>query len=494
VTIFFDGYIPNQIKEKGEGQKELERLLQKLQEDPDDSLLLLCVGEAFYERGQYRKAKEYFRKAYNNRNINLEIIASIYLNYAICLMELGEFEAALIILLEGQEQYPQYTDLWYLSGFSCYKMGRLSTARTYLLHCLELGEAPEEFTSNYGVGSFRVYYLLAKVDEALEDDMGAIEAYINSVTLQAGFKKAFYPLVKLVLKREQNKIKANEVLEQHFSGPTIDTMAAIGDAWFNQGEYYLSLKWIGKVLSKQPDNKDMLLLQGQCWARMGQYQEAINNFSRLYSTNLKNEAFTEGCLCHWALGEHDKVDELLDMWQESKGNGVSYAYRLLQQAIVGEAPQLLPKDVLPGFYVLIQKILVMGIGNLEARVLSLLGAVPNERPSQRLGKILWLHGDWDMAAHELIGCMNEGKIDAQGCLVLGRICLRQKLYEEAEQLIHSALVMNAVYPDAYLSLAKLYLTQAEEALAQSKQVFVHNEILERYHKKVYEVFKQFASY
>jgi len=284
------------------------------------------------------------------------------------------------------------------------------------------------------------------------------------------------------------------VLEQHFPRPAIDTMAAIGDAWFNLGEYYLSLKWIGKVLSQEPANKEMLLLQGQCHARMGQYQEAINKFSRLYSTNFKNEAFTEGCLCHWAIGEQDKVEELLDMWQESKGNGISYAYRLLQQATVGEPPQLLPKDVLPGFYVLIEKILVMGLGNLAARVLSLLGAVPNERPSLRLGKILWLHGDWDLAAHELIGCMNEGKIDAQGCLILGRICLRQKLYEEAEQLIHSALVMNTAYPDAYLSLAKLHLTQAEEALAQSKQVFVHNEILERYHKKVYEVFKQFASY
>lgn len=490
VTSFYDDCATNQVKVKGERRYDLENLLKRYQRNPENGLINFKLGTVYYDQGQYRKARDHFAVAYRNKAPKAGYVPTIYRIYSMCLIELKEYYLALIVLEEGKRAYPTYTDLWYLLAFANYKLGRYSKAVSSLQRCLQLGEAPAAFVTSHGVGGFRAYNLLGQIYESMQDYSRAVNAYIQALRLEPGFITAFYPLVRLFLETETSSSRAEQRLEEYFAFPTAGAKAVIADAWFKVGEYRLGLKWIERALQQQPEEAKFLFLRGRCLMRLRQYEDALQNFNKLYNSDLRDEAFGESCLCWWALGNTRAVGKLLKLWGRKSAEGSLRAYQLLHQALIAKTPQVLPKDVLPALYVLVEKILAAEIEHLLPYVLDLLDSVRNERPSLRLGKLLWQYEYWDLASEEFLNCMDESRLDAEGFLILGRLCQSKKLYSEAEQMFQRALILDANLLEVYLSLSNLYLVRAEELMCQSDNIFPGNELLQRYCEIICQARKQ----
>ena len=158
-----DGYLmPNKP------ERNLPILLEELKDNPNDSYFLYQVASTLVNMNRHKEAIKYFEDFYNNVSNGDNFYRKGVINYIYALIEIENFEKALKIVDEVEQDLQKYADFNFLCGIFYVKLilSDIVKYQNYLplieksyLKCMEIGEVPLH-QGVYGCGSFKAAYNL----------------------------------------------------------------------------------------------------------------------------------------------------------------------------------------------------------------------------------------------------------------------------------------------------------------------------------------------
>lgn len=379
--------------------RNLNLLTQALAQDPQNPFFTYYLGIEWLMLNKPEKALPYLSTAYTALpDENLLIKAPALRSLIICLQSLGKIEEALILCLEADFRYPEFTDIYYLAGTLFTEKGEFSLAIKWFKQALECGEPPEIYSHMQGTESYLSHYYLGYCFDMLGDGETARNHYETSLQLNPKYP---YPLMNLFLNLrlskglafaynylknkeylknlELSQSLANEffnagyanfakkILLKHIfeldscvdSGSKDSVLFALGNYALFTGELTKAQDYLGKI---SPSSEFFLkawlkkvfgLLLGSCYREAGkqaldlwkQHELRAQAFLLLkFIKVLQNEnvSFLPQTICHEAMKEIaiDWFKEMLSFLPDSVEHPqYSHFMRSLQALIVNISPQ-----------------------------------------------------------------------------------------------------------------------------------------------------------
>ena len=170
-----------------------ETILRKWSEDIPIKHFLLGK-EAFYAQ-ETQKAAEYFSR-YFQPGFRNESAAFYY--YTLSLINSGQYKQAIKIAEEAQKAFPDYTDLFYLTGIAYGLNGQVKEAEVMLLECLEMGEAAWwKYLCSPGTGHYKALLSLGTIYVRQGRLQEAVNVFLQAAKIPQSSEQAIVHLVAL---------------------------------------------------------------------------------------------------------------------------------------------------------------------------------------------------------------------------------------------------------------------------------------------------------
>ena len=194
------GYMDAQVEDKQKYNRNVNLLLQELEEEEGNAWTHYYLATEYYRREDFNKAFEHV-----NQSIFLFIKdgtipppSMLYsLKYSI-LIETRSWQGAWPSIKSAVKMFPDYVDLKFYMGVILYYNKMYPEASACFDECLELGENNYNYLSIKGVGSFRAWYLKGLCFEELQNGEEAILAYLKALDISHSFTPARQALAKLI--------------------------------------------------------------------------------------------------------------------------------------------------------------------------------------------------------------------------------------------------------------------------------------------------------
>ncbi len=159
-----DGYL-----QVGKGERNLEILLEELNENPDDPYILYQIARTLWLEKEFVRADSYFGKFYQLvPDSGTGYRANGVISYIYNLLELKKYETGFQVIQNEKQRLGGYADYHFACG-TFYTQAIFSDIQHYIGYlpeieqsyrrCLEIGEVPEQ-EGVFGNGSFRAAYNL----------------------------------------------------------------------------------------------------------------------------------------------------------------------------------------------------------------------------------------------------------------------------------------------------------------------------------------------
>lgn len=187
-----DGYL-----ETGKGGRNLDILLEQLNEDPEDPYTLYQISRTLWLMKDFARANPYFEEFYRLvPDIGAGYRANGIITYIYNLMELQRFDDGLRIIDEEKSRLDDHADYHFACGTFYMKMilsdvqkyvGHLPKIEASYMRCLAIGEVPEH-EGVFGSGSFKAAYNLGVWYEVSGNMEKALLYYKNA--LNDGYQPA----------------------------------------------------------------------------------------------------------------------------------------------------------------------------------------------------------------------------------------------------------------------------------------------------------------
>ncbi|MGE7825172.1 glycosyltransferase [Paenibacillus sp. NPDC093718] len=187
IVLIHYGYQKKWIELKQKTSRNLNLLLRQLDEKAEDPYLLFQIGKTLYVAKDYEQASHYFQRALgllDKEGNEYKYTPNLWLHFAYSLLKEKKWSELEDILAKAIENYPYYTDLYYI-----YASWIIEAKRVEYFHkipwlyskCLEIGEAdPLKYETSTGVGSYKALYNLGLYYEITGKTQEAKELYIQS--------------------------------------------------------------------------------------------------------------------------------------------------------------------------------------------------------------------------------------------------------------------------------------------------------------------------
>lgn len=176
-----DGYLQD-----GKGERNLEILLQELNETPEDPYILYQVSRTLWLMKDHERADKYFEEFYRlTPEAGTGYRTGGVISYIYNLLELKKYEKGFEIIELEKERLAPYADYHFTCG-TFYTQAIFSDVQRYVSYlplieqsyqrCLEIGEVPEH-EGVLGNGSFKAAYNLGVWFEVNGDAKKALNYY-----------------------------------------------------------------------------------------------------------------------------------------------------------------------------------------------------------------------------------------------------------------------------------------------------------------------------
>jgi len=220
LKIFHYGYMNILIEDKQKYKRNVNLLLEELNEDKDHAWTRYYLATEYYRRRDFKEAFEQV-----NQSIVLFLKQGVIpppsmlysLKYSI-LIETGSWEGAWPGIQSAVKMFPDYVDLKFYMGVILYYKKMIPEAIKSFDECIKLGENNLNYLSLKGLGSFRAWYYKGLCLEELSREVEAAWAYHKAAKLSNSFTHAREALVKLINRRTNfvlnpEKINLDEIAE-----------------------------------------------------------------------------------------------------------------------------------------------------------------------------------------------------------------------------------------------------------------------------------------
>jgi len=190
LIAFHYGYTPEVKKEKNKFKRNLRLLEDSLHKTPDDPYLLAQIGKCYYVNDEdLFEACKYFEKALSaNEDHRLEYIYTTVEYYGYSLINTGQYEKALELILKYAEYYNIKPEYRFLSAHVFQNNGLFQEAVEYYESCLGA-----DIYDNQGLTSFLSYYNIGVILECV----GMIEDAVNIYKKCGDYEPALKRLAEL---------------------------------------------------------------------------------------------------------------------------------------------------------------------------------------------------------------------------------------------------------------------------------------------------------
>lgn len=176
------GYTKETIEKKGKYQRNVNLLLLSLDEKPFDPYFLFQLGRTYRLMEDYEESRRLLEKS-------LQFIpypypsyhSTLLLDYSTTLMKSKRWNELFGILNTAIENYPDYTDLYYMYGSAIIESQNLewfSQIPDVFSACIQLGEVQHgKYETVQGVGSYRSAFNLGLYHELIGNKDEALKYY-----------------------------------------------------------------------------------------------------------------------------------------------------------------------------------------------------------------------------------------------------------------------------------------------------------------------------
>ncbi len=451
------GYLGAVREEKGKTDRNMQLLLDQLQEEPDSGFVHFNVASEYSGvKGEEEKAMYHFQRSWeltiDDENFRLlGFVPSMVTRYVRSLRlheRWDEMDAACEVI---HSRFTGFTDVYFEQALAKFDSGHRDEGIKLLEKCLELGDAPAHYSATVGCGTYLAHMRMAQVE--LEDGdvaaalarmkrtrqeypnfLGLIETYVTVLLIDGtapddvvaemtdGFDlspSGWFLLAINLQERghlEQAEAAFRGALERR---PTLDAArVALADALLVQGRVEEAAQEAEKVPA------DVLVggagVRTALFARLCQEEgdrlaeQRDVLVAQLPSTNLS-----------------DDVKAVLTAWADHRAGRADAERRELGASAVNAITPLLDAT------------LRLGAGEAFADLVAVLEETGVDRRAQHevLALTLLRRGLHEMAADEWVAAVEESGPDASAFAGLAEVARVQGMLEDARTLATEALAL-----------------------------------------------------
>jgi len=477
-------------------------LVTKDASDLDDPFSHFNLGSEYLKAGRLHEALEHYREAIRRVDSSLVYAAEARLRAAVTLALLGAHEDALVELAEAERSYPNYTDVYFLKGELLRAVGRLLEAKAAFERCLALGEAPVEYPTLLGVGSYRAATYLGDIWLDLGSPRAASAAYASALAAELRYVPAFLGRARalLVLLGEEARARFEaEIIPADGATPAVDLL--VGYAWLSALRpdwalpYVLRARAGAELLPAEQREEGVAkaeaLIGLTCFA-LARDEEAVGHLraagkegptGALVLSLLASSRGGEARVAAANLATGVRAPLLLAVVEEfgrltnetEPGSGGADARGALNDlaALYSETPQTYIETAID----IISLAAARRHQALLEASLALMKPVDSLVPWVRLGLYYHKVGLVTMAIAELSDCLRRGVVDAEAAATLGECFLAKGRTHDAEQAFRQALTWNPRTWRAWVGLVDCLTERARVVAREALALFPGDEAL-----------------
>lgn len=417
LRIIHHGYLDSALKARNKYQRNLELLLKETSRHPEDAYNHFCLGQTYKLMGNLDSAKQHYSECLRLlKGQGTPYDAYLYFSYADLLYRAGDYEEALELVHEGLVKYPNYSDLTYVKGQILISQGKIHNAKGCFKRCLELARFRHSGGTDPGTSSYKALSALGICHEQL----GEIDQAL--VQLDAAIKASPPGEVDALLNRGMllSKVGQYQAAERDFRevlawGDRPEAWQNLGIAAMKQGNLALAKDAFQKVLTK-----DSSVLLGEIALLERNLLDASRHF-----------AAGDLPLLAGACRFFAKAPTQADWTDEERG---------FQSILDGLLPQSLSNQAIPAW----EKILEIAIRLESYEILEQFANKSHPMWAKHPGMALMLasllerQGFIDAACEVALDLQKLHPEEAQVYRILGRLCQKQGLDQDAEEMFHRA--------------------------------------------------------
>ncbi|MEN6462995.1 MAG: glycosyltransferase [Syntrophomonas sp.] len=200
IKIYHYGYLDTQVEDKQKYLRNVNLLLQELNEEKNHAWTHYYLAMEYYRRKKFNAAFEHV-----NQSITLFIRegtipppSMLYsLKYSI-LIQTGSWEGAWPGIKSAVQMFPDFVDLKFYMGVILYNKHMYPEAIDCFKECIQLGEDNLNYLSIKGLGSFRAWFYIGLCYEKINNPEQAFLAYLKALVISNSFLPAREAIKKLI--------------------------------------------------------------------------------------------------------------------------------------------------------------------------------------------------------------------------------------------------------------------------------------------------------
>lgn len=185
--IIHYGYLVSVVKKRNKTDRNLKILKRQLKEKPNEPFVYYNMGVSYEVAGDYKKALQYFFKCNELARKKDPTGITLYeidmaKRMAEALVKIEEYDACIEMIdnLLKDDCYKGFVDLEYIKGFCYYLKKDYKKAIKVFKECIDMGET-KKFVSVFGMGSFKPKRMIAQSYINLNEEVKAINAFMECV-------------------------------------------------------------------------------------------------------------------------------------------------------------------------------------------------------------------------------------------------------------------------------------------------------------------------
>lgn len=186
IKIEHSGYQLTEIERKNKTERNLELLLVELSKAPNNPYTLFQIGRTYEQRHYWELARDYYMKSkdFIDEQSRPIYYSTLLLHLSKCLIQLKDWQRFMEIINVAIENYPDYTDLYYMYGVGIIEARNanwFSEIPRVFTNCLIIGEPDgRRYETIRGVGSYLAHYNLGLYYELLGNTSLSLFHYTQS--------------------------------------------------------------------------------------------------------------------------------------------------------------------------------------------------------------------------------------------------------------------------------------------------------------------------
>ncbi|MBP1965810.1 glycosyltransferase [Paenibacillus aceris] len=206
-TIHHDGYLPQIIQNKNKSDRNMNILLQEVEDHPT-AFNYYNLGLQYNLENKYEEAVQAFKKSFQiGCQYTFSSRMMVYL--AKCLLELKQYTEALSILDDSNHLYGENKDYYYYKGLIYDSLGYIRDAETCFLKCLELGEDQDSslfLNGVEGTGSYLAMAQLAEIYMKENRKEEALKFLVMAIQLNPSCTPLIIPMLEILTNVPHEKL------------------------------------------------------------------------------------------------------------------------------------------------------------------------------------------------------------------------------------------------------------------------------------------------